>query len=103
MRATAAAVFDRSRNLASMADHFIAAPGEHVRTQPSELDDVPTLVMHGTADPLFPLAHGRALAHEIPGAYLIELDGVGHQLPPPQIWDLVVDELIAISGPHADW
>ena len=29
---------------------------------------VPTLVIHGTADPLFPLGHGQALAEEIPGA-----------------------------------
>ena len=43
---------------------------------------VPTLVIHGSADPLFPLGHGRALADEIPGARLLVLDGAGHVLDP---------------------
>jgi pimeloyl-ACP methyl ester carboxylesterase len=37
-----------------------------------------TLVIHGTADPMFPLAHGRALAEGIPGARLLTLEGTGH-------------------------
>ena len=37
--------------------------------------DVPTLVVHGTEDPLFPLGHGEALAREIPGAELLMLEG----------------------------
>ncbi len=59
----------------------------------SQLAGVPTMILHGTADPMFPLPHGKALAESIPGARLIELDGVGHQFPPPHIWDLVVDAL----------
>jgi pimeloyl-ACP methyl ester carboxylesterase len=39
---------------------------------------VPTLVIHGTADPMFPLGHGQALAEEIPGARLLTLEGAGH-------------------------
>jgi len=35
-------------------------------------------VIHGTADPMFPLAHGRALADEIPAATLLRIDGAGH-------------------------
>ncbi len=54
---------------------------------------VPTLVMHGTHDPLFPLPHGEALRDAIPGARFVVLDGGGHQQPPPHLWDLVVDEL----------
>ena len=38
----------------------------------------PTLVIHGTADPMFPLEHGEALAEEIPGAALLPLEGAGH-------------------------
>jgi pimeloyl-ACP methyl ester carboxylesterase len=38
----------------------------------------PTLVIHGTADPMFPPAHGEALARRIPGARLLLLDGAGH-------------------------
>ena len=39
---------------------------------------MPTLVIHGTADPMFPLEHGQALAKEIPGATLLTLEGAGH-------------------------
>jgi pimeloyl-ACP methyl ester carboxylesterase len=40
--------------------------------------EVPVLVVHGTADPMFPLAHGEALAEEILGARLLTLSGAGH-------------------------
>lgn len=42
---------------------------------------VPTLVVHGTDDPLFPLDHARCLAASIPTAELIEIDGLGHEVP----------------------
>jgi pimeloyl-ACP methyl ester carboxylesterase len=38
----------------------------------------PTLVIHGTANPMFPIGHGEALAEEIPDARLLRLDGAGH-------------------------
>ena len=42
--------------------------------------DIPTLVVHGTADPILPYPHGVALADTIPGALLYTLDEVGHDL-----------------------
>lgn len=45
--------------------------------------DVPALVIHGDADPLVPLAHGRHTAECLPGARLEVLPGMGHDLPPP--------------------
>ena len=43
----------------------------------------PTLVIHGTADPMFPPEHAEALAAEIPGAtLLLILKGAGHGLDP---------------------
>ncbi|WP_240157518.1 alpha/beta fold hydrolase [Pseudonocardia broussonetiae] len=41
----------------------------------------PTLVVHGAADPFFPVGNARALAAEIPGATLLVLDDVGAELP----------------------
>jgi pimeloyl-ACP methyl ester carboxylesterase len=41
----------------------------------------PTLVVHGAADPFFPVGNAHALAEEIPGATLLVLDGVGAELP----------------------
>jgi len=40
--------------------------------------DAPTLVLHGTDDPLLPAANGRILAERIPGAKLVLLDGARH-------------------------
>lgn len=42
---------------------------------------VPTLVIHGAEDPLVPRAAGREVAHLVPGASLLEIDGMGHDLP----------------------
>ncbi|WP_146792804.1 alpha/beta fold hydrolase [Agrococcus baldri] len=51
---------------------------------------VPTTVLHGTLDPLFPIGNGEALAREIAGAELLAMDGVGHEVP-RRVWPSVVD------------
>ena len=56
---------------------------------------LPALVVHGTHDPLFAVGHGEALASVIPGARLLILDGVGHELP-PESWDRVVPAILAL-------
>jgi pimeloyl-ACP methyl ester carboxylesterase len=95
LRAIAGRVFDRTNDIAaSMANHFILDQDGPADPRLSRLEGLPTLVVHGTADPLFPLAHGRALADAIPRARLVELDDVGHQLPPPRTWERLVDTLI---------
>ena len=50
---------------------------------------VPTLVLHGDSDPLFPLPHGEALAREIPGARLVVLPHTGHEFT-RRNWPLVI-------------
>lgn len=42
---------------------------------------VPAMVIHGTADPVYPVAHGQALAERLPGAELHLIEGLGHDLP----------------------
>ncbi len=97
IRTLAGRVHDRSNDVAaSLANPWMAEAAEPVSL--SELRGLPTLVLHGTADPLFPPEHGRALAEALTAARLIELDGVGHQLPPPRTWDLVVDALVEHTG-----
>ncbi|MDA0179577.1 alpha/beta fold hydrolase [Solirubrobacter phytolaccae] len=54
---------------------------------------VPTLVIHGAQDPMFPLEHGETLAREIPGATLLVLPETGHEYPPRRHWDTVVAAL----------
>lgn len=57
---------------------------------------VPTLVIHGTADPLVPAAHGRDTANAIPGAQLLLVDGLGHELPRiKEPWPQVIDAIAA--------
>jgi pimeloyl-ACP methyl ester carboxylesterase len=42
---------------------------------------VPTVVLHGESDPLIPIANGREQAETIPGAELIVIPGLGHEMP----------------------
>jgi pimeloyl-ACP methyl ester carboxylesterase len=99
LRALAATVFSRSRELAAANNHWLVVGSESDRESQEELFDVrrittPTLVIHGSADPLFPLPHGEALAEAIPGARLVVVPGMGHQVPPPDTWDVVVPALL---------
>ena len=95
VRRLAALEVDRTTDMAAlMHNHFLVEDGEPVDVRLRELR-VPTLVLHGTTDPLFPVEHGRALARTVAGARLVELDGVGHQQPPPERWDVVLPALLA--------
>ncbi len=55
---------------------------------------VPTLVIHGDADPLVPLACGVDTAESIPGARLLVIEGMGHALPISR-WTRVIDAIAA--------
>jgi pimeloyl-ACP methyl ester carboxylesterase len=55
---------------------------------------VPTLVIHGDADPLIAPDGGEATAKAIPGAKLVKMPGMGHDLP-PALWPRFVDEIVA--------
>jgi pimeloyl-ACP methyl ester carboxylesterase len=68
---------ERSRDIAATQNHNAIAEGALPRDQLSAIA-VPTLVVHGAADPMFPLDHGVALADAIPGAELLVLEGAGH-------------------------
>ena len=67
------------------------------RTRAAALHGItaPTLVVHGRADPLVPFACGEDTARRIPGAQLVGIDGMGHDLPPG-----VVDRLLPLLIPH---
>ena len=91
VRALAALEVRRSRNMASsMTNHFIAE--SRTLVNPADIR-VPTLVLHSADDPMFPLPHGETLARLIPGAQLMRIEGAGHEIPPPAVWDVVVPEL----------
>ena len=50
------------------------------------------LVIHGGSDPLIPLAAGQATADAIPGAEMLVIKGMGHDLPPGS-WPAIVEAL----------
>ena len=56
-------------------------------------DDTPTLVIHGDADPLIPVAHGHATADAIPNARLHIIHGMAHTLP-QAVWPEIIDTIV---------
>jgi pimeloyl-ACP methyl ester carboxylesterase len=88
------------RELAKLSwerDHDPAGPGRQLaailasgdRTSELRRITAPTLVVHGTADPLVRPSGGRATARAIKGAKLMKVPGMGHDLP-RAIWDELI-------------
>lgn len=93
LRADLGTAYDRSHDIRSAANHWSAVgDGSDPDALPADVRGiaVPTLVVHGTDDPLFPLPHGKALAAAVPGARLLVVDGMGHQVPPRSTWEQVL-------------
>jgi pimeloyl-ACP methyl ester carboxylesterase len=92
LREAIAAGYDRGNNQAGTARqlHAITASGD--RTRRLRGVKAPTVVIHGTRDPLVRPAAGRALARAIPGARLELIAGMGHDLP-PALWERIADLL----------
>jgi pimeloyl-ACP methyl ester carboxylesterase len=67
----------RARDYAAARNHDVLRDDGRSRSPLASIA-APTLVIHGTADPMFPLEHGAALAEEIPGARLRTLEDAGH-------------------------
>jgi pimeloyl-ACP methyl ester carboxylesterase len=81
----------RARDFRAAQNHdLLAGAGSR---KPLSAIAAPTLVIHGTADPMFPIGHGEALAEEIPGARLLPLEGAGHGVYRPE-WDAIVTSIL---------
>jgi pimeloyl-ACP methyl ester carboxylesterase len=94
LRTLVSRIVDRTASIeSSMKNHALLEGGEPVRPRLGEIT-APTLVLHGTEDPLFPYGHGETLAAEIPGARLLPLEGVGHEMPPRAVWDQVIGAIL---------
>jgi pimeloyl-ACP methyl ester carboxylesterase len=83
---------ERARNIAASTNHAAAPEGE-LPHAPLSSTAVPTLVIQGTADPMFPFEHGQALAEEIPGATLLTLAGAGHGVDRAD-WETIVGAIL---------
>jgi pimeloyl-ACP methyl ester carboxylesterase len=84
---------ERARDFAALQNHDVLPQGA---TPSGSLSSIaaPTLVIHGTADPMFPIEHGEALAREIPGARLLRLDGAGHGVDRAD-WETIASAVLA--------
>jgi pimeloyl-ACP methyl ester carboxylesterase len=87
---------ERARNFAAAQNHDVLPDDERPR-EPLSSIIVPTLVIHGSADPMFPLGHGQALAEEIPGARLLTLQGAGHGVDRAD-WQPIVSAILEHTG-----
>jgi pimeloyl-ACP methyl ester carboxylesterase len=96
-RARAARNYARGLNPAGAARQLTAILASGSRRRALRQVTAPTLVIHGDADPLVPLAAGTDTAASIPGAELMVLEGMGHALPMP-MWPRIIDGIVRVAG-----
>lgn len=96
VRAMVELIVGRSANPQSANNHFsvggVGENGDDIRSRLGQVT-TPTLIVHGTEDPVLPLPHGIALAKEIPGAELVTLEATGHELP-RRVWDTLIPAIL---------
>jgi pimeloyl-ACP methyl ester carboxylesterase len=95
-RAFVRADLARTANPPSLVNHTLLGSDADVERRVQDIA-APLLVVHGSADPLFPHPHGAALADAVPGARLVTVDGGGHELHEHD-WDQVVEAIAAHTG-----
>ena len=71
----------RGWNTNGTQNHAAAGMASPSRLEALRNLNIPTLVIHGTEDPVINYAHGVVCAKVIPGAKLLTLKGVGHEIP----------------------
>jgi proline iminopeptidase len=95
LRANVERALARSINPAGIARQMVAIVASGDRTPLLRTIACPTLVIHGAADPLVPLACGEDTAAAIPGAVLQVIEGMGHDLPPQ-----LIERLLSLIDVH---
>jgi pimeloyl-ACP methyl ester carboxylesterase len=95
LRDRAALSFDRAHDPAGVARQLAAILTTPDRTPDLRRLDVPALVVHGAQDGLVDVSGGRATAAAIPGAELVVVEGMGHDLP-RAVWPQIVDAITAL-------
>src|SRR3954465_12086933 len=104
LREIAARSFDRGLNPAGSLRQLAAIVASAARTPLLRTITAPTGVIHGTADKLVPASGARATARAIPGARLVMIEGMGHDLPRgawPQMLDAIEENAARAGEPAA--
>ncbi len=100
-RRRALAAYDRSFRPAGTGRQLLAVLSSPDRTKALGQVSMPTLVIHGEADPLVKLSGGIATAAAVPGSTLVRVPGMGHDLP-TEVWSDVVAAIVhnarAVTG-----
>jgi len=91
------AMYDRGHDPASVSRQLGAIVASGNRTAELGHITAPTLVIHGTADKLVAPSGGRATARAIPGARLLKIEGMGHDLP-RGAWPQLIDAIVENAG-----
>ena len=96
LRGVSGTSYDRGYDPMGVARQLLAIHASGDRREALRRLDVPTLVVHGEADPLVQLAGGQATAEAVPGAELLVLPGMGHNLP-RELWPTISDAIAALA------
>lgn len=94
-RKMAAQAYDRAFYPQGVARQFIAILAQRNRKAALASISVPTLVIHGTDDPLMPVECGKDTAEAVPGAELKIIDGMGHDVPHGGAWPQIINAIVA--------
>lgn len=84
--------YDRGWSGSGVMRHMLAVLTQPDRTNALKKVTIPTTVIHGLSDPLVHSSGGRATARAIPNAELIQIDGMGHDIP-VQLWPTFIDAI----------
>jgi pimeloyl-ACP methyl ester carboxylesterase len=87
----------RSSHLLGQPRQLLAIVADGDRREELRKLRVPALVLHGDADPLVPFAAGKDTADNVPGARLVPIAGMGHELP-EGAWPQMIDEIARLAG-----
>ena len=91
-RAKAGAAYDRAFHQSGVARQLAALTGEGNAVEALRRLAVPTLVIHGSDDPLISVDAARAMAEAVPGAELLVIEGMGHTVNEcPAAWPGILD------------
>jgi pimeloyl-ACP methyl ester carboxylesterase len=95
-RARATRAVDRAYYPAGIGRQLVAILAAKSRLERLKALRVPTLVIHGIDDVLVPIENGRLVAAAVPGARLVEFEGMGHDLP-RRVWPQGLDAIEEIA------
>ena len=95
LRGVAGRSYDRAHDPRGYLRQLAACAGQRDRTRLLRRLSVPTVVIHGLADPLVGVSGGVAVARAIPNARFVGYAGMGHDLPRP-LWGAIATELAEV-------